>query len=146
MSTETLLEQCCRIALHEAIEVISPSFSILYLDTIQAPHKQKVGVATLAASSSAIYAANTFLPKFRTSLGVSGKVALAISPAVGAYFLTSELTLFDAKRNPANYGIHVDGASSPSSGGLPPPSAQVVSKLSAHHRVANWVYYNPFKV
>jgi hypothetical protein len=79
-------------------------------------------------------------------------VALAITPAAAAYFLVTEQTLHDAKRNPSKYGIVVTngvaGSSTTTSGGGAVSDAKrpSLSSLGWHHRTANWVYENPFKV
>ena len=62
-------------------------------------------LATLAMSGGSVFLADHFFPHFRSSFGISGKVALAISPALGVFFLKSELILADAKRNPAAYDL-----------------------------------------
>jgi len=52
----------------------------------------------LATSGSIVLLANQFLPTFRTSLGVSGKTALIVSPAFLMYFLQAELTMNECAR------------------------------------------------
>ena len=100
-------------------------------------------VATLGASSGAVWLAHTHIPRFRTSLGVSGKVALAISPAFAVFNLLSELTLSDARKRPWAYDLpDAEGNRT-----FAPPELQrrnVVAELGPHHRAANYVYDHPY--
>ena len=107
----------------------------------------EAGMGLLVASGAAVLGANKYSSGFRKYLGVSGKVALVVTPTFGAYMLISELTLFDAKRNPANYGIAPDGSElSQQQIMSAPPPVNVVSTLGFHHRAANWAYEYPFRV
>ena len=44
-------------------------------------------------SGALVAAANTFSPRFRGALGVSGKTALIVTPTAGAFFLSSQLAI-----------------------------------------------------
>lgn len=104
-------------------------------------------ISTLAVSGGAVLVANKYSPMFRRSLGVSGKLALVVTPTAGAFFLMSELALFDAKRDPAKYGIGPDGSkiAPVKANGETEFVANVVSKLGPQHRFANWLYDHPFQ-
>ncbi|CAL8467573.1 g7111 [Coccomyxa elongata] len=58
----------------------------------------KAAAWALATAGTVVFLANQYLPTFRTSLGVSGKTALIVSPAFGMYFLQSELTMNECAR------------------------------------------------
>ena len=103
------------------------------------------GVAALVTSGAAVLGANHWSSGFRKYLGVSGKVAMVVIPTSFAYTLVSELTLFDAKREPEKYGIAPDGGSLVHASEQPTP-VNVVSSLGPHHLAANWAFENPFKV
>ena len=58
----------------------------------------KAGAAALACSSTVILGACKLFPAFNRSLSVSGKTALIVTPAFGAFFLIAELAMVEAKR------------------------------------------------
>lgn len=104
-------------------------------------------LATLAVSGGSVFLANRFSPHFRSSLGISGKVALALSPALGVFFLKSELILADAKRNPAAYDLpDADGNRKRHAQPETLIGRNIVSanKLGLHHRAANYAYDHPY--
>lgn len=56
------------------------------------------GFGALAATAAGIFAANTFSPAFRTSLGTSGKAALVVTPAFFTFFYVSQTTMNNCVR------------------------------------------------
>ena len=94
------------------------------------------GLAAAAVSGAAVFAANASSSRFRSALGISGKVALVVTPSLGAFVLKSHLTLADANRNPDGFVA----------GNVPvaaPPPRQV--DLALWQSAANGVYTHPFK-
>mmetsp|Transcript_4117 Transcript_4117/g.6374 ORF Transcript_4117/g.6374 Transcript_4117/m.6374 type:complete len:88 (+) Transcript_4117:97-360(+) len=52
-----------------------------------------------------VYVAHMKHPGFRKNVGVSGKSALPIMAGIFMGSLVTELTMYDAKRNPENWGL-----------------------------------------
>ena len=103
-------------------------------------------VAAAAISSGAVFAANALSPRFRNSLGISGKAALVVTPTAGAFFLKSHLTLADAQRDPDSFvpstrGTSAARATASGVGGVSVAQTQLGTFQSA----ANAVYNHPFK-
>lgn len=93
--------------------------------------------ATGAASGAAVLAANRFSPRFRSSIGISGKVGCAAVPFIGAFALSSHLSIARATANPQLYM----SASSGGSRAAAPP----VTHLAGWQRASNFTYENPMK-
>ena len=87
------------------------------------------------ASGALVAAANTFSPRFRGALGVSGKTALIVTPTAGAFFLSSQLAINGATKDG---GTSIGGATGAA-------QAATVSSLPLWCRAANQLYENPFK-
>ena len=85
-----------------------------------------------------VAALNAFSPRFRNSLGMSGKVALVVTPTAGAFWTQSHLTVGQASKDPSKY---IEGAKVPVATTARPGYA----KLPAWYGVSNAVYENPFK-
>ena len=96
------------------------------------------GAASL--SGGAIYLANTFSPKFRGALGISGKMALVVTPTAGAFFLKSYQTVAEARADPDAFVAGREAAAA----AAPPPPPQY--QLSTWQSACNMVYFHPFKV
>jgi len=94
-------------------------------------------------STAAVTYFNQVSPRFRNSMGISGKVATVMSPIVGAFFLVSELTLHDVKQHPENYGLSRDGAVVVKPVNKESPNV-LKGSLAPHHRAMNWAYDHPF--
>ncbi|KAK9806018.1 hypothetical protein WJX73_005843 [Symbiochloris irregularis] len=58
----------------------------------------KTAAVALLGAGSAVGLASHFSKNFSASLGVSGKVALVVTPAFGMYFLESQLTINECAR------------------------------------------------
>ena len=58
------------------------------------------GMATAFISSGVVYLAHSIVPKFRNGLGISGKMALVVTPTAGAFFLRSHQTVHEARADP----------------------------------------------
>jgi len=58
----------------------------------------QVGLGTFAVTGAAVALANRLLPKFRGALGISGKVALAITPPLFVGPLRAEQTMTTLQR------------------------------------------------
>ncbi|PSC68165.1 hypothetical protein C2E20_8232 [Micractinium conductrix] len=56
------------------------------------------GAVALACSSTVILGACKLFPRFNRSLSVSGKTALIVTPAFGAFFLLAELKMNEHKK------------------------------------------------
>ena len=65
----------------------------------------KWGTIAAVASGGAVLLANRSSRAFRSYLGLSGKIACVMIPTSGAFFLSSELTLLAAQRDPSAFGI-----------------------------------------
>mmetsp|Transcript_9218 Transcript_9218/g.12205 ORF Transcript_9218/g.12205 Transcript_9218/m.12205 type:complete len:189 (+) Transcript_9218:76-642(+) len=94
-------------------------------------------------SSVLVLAANRFSPSFRKTLGISGKVALAISPPIFFFSLRAEHTATDASRNPEKYGIPTDEKGTAA---LEAKDKYILEKLQPHHIAANYAYEHPFQL
>ena len=86
-------------------------------------------------SGALVAAANTFSPRFRGALGVSGKTALIVTPTAGAFFLSSQLAINGATKDG---GTSIGGATGAA-------HTATVSSLPLWCRAANQLYENPFK-
>ena len=114
------------------------------LGVIQAAAQQAGLVAAAAvgvASAGAVIAANAISPRFRGALGLSGKLALVVTPTSGAFFLRSHLTLASARADPDGFLRGTRAAQQDGAAAAPRRGA-----LSVGQRVANFVYDHPFKV
>jgi len=94
------------------------------------------GIAAAFISSGAVYLANSMSPKFRGGLGISGKMALVVTPTAGAFFLRSHQMVHAAQKRPDEFFSGKPVAA--------PPEPQ--HQLEAWQGAANFVYINPFKV
>ena len=74
-------------------------------------------------------------PRFRGALGVSGKVALVVTPSAGAFFLKSHLTVAEARADP---DVFVSSPRASASEGSQ-------TSLALWQSAANAVYSHPFK-
>jgi hypothetical protein len=95
-------------------------------------------VVTTVVTGGAVAAANAFSPRFRSMFGVSGKLALIVTPSLGAFFLRSQQTI--------NQALHdADGFIAPHL------AAETVAAPIFHREhtplqvAANVVYTHPFK-
>lgn len=86
-------------------------------------------------SGALVAAANSFSPRFRRALSVSGKTALVVTPTAGAFFLSSHLAINSAtKDGGTTIALAADK-----------PSVPQVSSLPLWCRAANQLYEAPFK-
>jgi len=99
----------------------------------------KYAVATGILSGGAVAAGLKYSSRFRKATGVSGRVALAISPPFFMFALMSELAVIDSKRNPRKYGITAEHCEELGEANRP----KKLARLSIHHNVANWIYSHP---
>jgi hypothetical protein len=105
----------------------------------QAQRNGAIAAASSAfISSGAVYLMNELSPKFRGALGISGKLALVVTPTAGAFFLRSHLTVAEARADPDFLAAKPDAPASQ-------PSTPQHS-LAAWQQAANFIYYNPFKL
>ncbi|KAE8887724.1 hypothetical protein PF005_g8424 [Phytophthora fragariae] len=63
----------------------------------------KAGSVTGMVAGTAVLSANAYWPAFRTRLGVSGKTALALMPAMAVFSFVSENRMLAGARNPQMY-------------------------------------------
>ena len=89
-------------------------------------------------SGALVYAANTFSPRFRGALGISGKTALVVTPIFGAFTLSSHLRVADATRDASGYAEQASVAAANA-------KAEPLTSLPLWCRAANVVYEHPFK-
>jgi len=87
-------------------------------------------------SGALVAAANTFSPRFRGALGVSGKTALIVTPTAGAFFLSSQLAI---------NGVTKGGGTAIAASTAEAPPGPTVTSLPLWCRAANQVYESPFK-
>merc|ERR1719424_99131 len=97
-------------------------------------------VATGFISSGAVYLAHAMSPRFRTSLSISGKVALIMIPSSGAFFLNSLQTVHEAQKDPEGYMTRRDSGKA-----LKAPAAHKQERLALWQSAANTIYTHPFK-
>jgi len=97
-------------------------------------------VATGFISSGAVYLAHAMSPRFRTSLSISGKVALIMIPSSGAFFLNSLQTVHEAQKDPEGYMTRRDSGKA-----LKAPAAYKQERLALWQSAANTIYTHPFK-
>lgn len=112
------------------------------MDRLQADAQKNgfiAGVAACFVSSGAVFMANALSPRFRRSLGVSGKAALVVTPTAGAFFLNSLLTVDNAIKDPAEYHQR------PSAAAMEQPGAPKQSSLAFWQTACNTIYQHPFK-
>eukprot|EP00887_Chlorella_sp_A99_P003128 scaffold9.g3128.t1 len=64
-------------------------------------YASKVALLTLAGSATAILGAAKLFPGFNSTLSVSSKTALIVTPAFGVYFLLAEFRMNERKRQHA---------------------------------------------
>ena len=98
------------------------------------------GTAAAVASGGAVIAANAFSSRFRGALGLSGKLALVVTPSFGAFYLKSHLTLAAARADPEAFFQRRS-----SSTGAPVRVAPRQTSLALWQEAANFVYSAPFK-
>jgi len=101
-----------------------------------------IGAAAASAmSGAAVFAANALSPKFRGALGVSGKLALVVTPTAGAFFLRSHQTIHEAIKDPEGFVAPTVAAAAANA----PANAPSQSALAPWQSAANSVYTHPFK-
>jgi len=100
--------------------------------------------ATAAVSGLAVGAANAVSPRFRSALGISGKLALVVTPTAGAFFLKSHRTINEAIRD-ADAFVAPRTAVASAAAGVHAAGPAVQSQLAAWQVAANTVYMHPFK-
>ena len=115
---------------------------------IVAADAQRTGATALVAtgllSSGAVFLANTLSPRFRGALGVSGKVALVVTPTLGAFSVSSLQTMTSAQKDPEEYMRK--RAASHASSAVPSQAQQPrQTSLALWQMACNTVYNNPFK-
>mmetsp|Transcript_36740 Transcript_36740/g.66659 ORF Transcript_36740/g.66659 Transcript_36740/m.66659 type:complete len:207 (-) Transcript_36740:105-725(-) len=91
-------------------------------------------------SGSAVLLANRYSRRFANSLGVSGKLALAISPPLFAFSLKAEHKVTEVSRNPQHFGISLPKKLEDRT------TVQKVQTLKPHHLFANYAYEHPFQL
>ncbi|KOO30468.1 hypothetical protein Ctob_009575, partial [Chrysochromulina tobinii] len=95
-------------------------------------------VVTTVVTGGAVAAANAFSPRFRSMFGVSGKLALIVTPSLGAFFLRSQQTI--------NQALHdADGFIAPHLAAETVAAPIFQRELSLLQVAANMVYTHPFK-
>jgi hypothetical protein len=104
----------------------------------------KYSIGSFLVSSVSVYAANTYSAGFRKYFNVSSKMALVVTPTLGAAFLASEYVLLRSQRDPEAYGIELWDENNQVI--VPAVRKNYVSQLGLHHRAANWAYDNPFRI
>jgi len=87
-------------------------------------------------SSSLVFGLSRFSPRFRTSLGVSGKAAIAVTPMFGAFFAKSHLVIASATKDPQGFMRNAPAEV------RTPPAREA---LAPWHTAANIVYDHPCK-
>lgn len=97
-------------------------------------------VSACVASGGAVVAANAFSPRFRGALGLSGKLALVVTPTLGFFYLKSHLTLAAAQADPQAF---VQRQSSTAIRAVRAAPRQ--GDLALWQKAANAVYEAPFK-
>eukprot|EP00611_Tribonema_gayanum_P022403 TRINITY_DN4488_c0_g1_i2.p1 TRINITY_DN4488_c0_g1~~TRINITY_DN4488_c0_g1_i2.p1 ORF type:complete len:199 (+),score=59.68 TRINITY_DN4488_c0_g1_i2:194-790(+) len=98
----------------------------------------KWGTIAGTISIAAVTAAQLYSKKFVAKTNVSARVALAISPPLGAYFVVAEKVMSGAQTDPAKYGIFPKGHMAAQL------TEQRLPSLQWYHRLANTAYSNPF--
>ena len=93
----------------------------------------------LHSSLGAVYLMNELSPKFRGALGISGKLALVVTPTAGAFFLRSHLAGHETAAPDPDFL-----AAKPDAPASQPSTPQ--HSLAAWQQAANFIYYNPFKL
>lgn len=102
-------------------------------------------IAAAAASGAAVLGLNALSARFRAALGLSGKLALVVTPTFGAFILNSHLTLADAHADPDGFVAphqqqRASAAVAPERESGPP-----VNSLGVRYTLANFVFESPFK-
>ena len=91
--------------------------------------------AAAAVSGAAVLTANATSARFRGALGISGKMALVVTPTAGAFFLRSQQTVNRANLDAERY------LSDPNA----PSAAPARTSLAVWQLAANAVYDHPMK-
>lgn len=103
----------------------------------------EAALATACISGGAVLALNRFSSGFRGALGLSGKLALVVTPTLGMFILKSHQTVADARADPEEFvRPHQQRAASAAAAAARAPRR---SDLGLHHKLANFVYDSPFK-
>ncbi|KAE9119911.1 hypothetical protein PF010_g7688 [Phytophthora fragariae] len=84
----------------------------------------KAGSVTGMVAGTAVLSANAYWPAFRTRLGVSGKTALALMPAMAVFSFVSENRMLAGARNPQMY----------------------LASTNPNFRAANYWYDHPYRM
>ncbi|OQR88286.1 hypothetical protein ACHHYP_06982 [Achlya hypogyna] len=93
-----------------------------------------VSAATMGA---VVYAANQTSATFRNRLGLSGKLGFVAMAGLAGFFIAGEQDLLKGSRNPDAYIAELEGKTV--------VAETKRSSLGLHHRLANYVYDNPFR-
>ncbi|KAE9047927.1 hypothetical protein PR003_g865 [Phytophthora rubi] len=99
----------------------------------------KTGSVTGMVAGTAVLSANAYWPAFRTRLGVSGKTALALMPAMAVFSFVSENRMLAGARNPQMYLA----STNPNFVELRVPKQ---SSLMMYQRAANYWYDHPYRM
>ncbi|KAG6604573.1 Ubiquinone biosynthesis protein COQ7 [Phytophthora cinnamomi] len=99
----------------------------------------KAGSVTGMVAGAAVLSANKYWPAFRIRLGVSGKTALALMPAMAVFSFVSENRMLAGARNPQMYLAAMD----PNFVELRVPKQ---TSLKMYQRAANYWYDHPYRM
>ena len=103
--------------------------------------------AAAAVSGATVLGLNTLSPRFRSALGVSGKMALVVTPTAGLFFLKSHLAVARAVDDPERFAAALpDATAAPAAAAAGRAAgAAPTARLAGWQKVANYVFNNPFK-
>jgi hypothetical protein len=97
----------------------------------------KAGSVAGMVAGAGVLSANKYWPAFRARLGVSGKTALVVMPALAVFTIVSETRMLAGARNPQQYLASMD----PNFVEMPTQSS-----LKVYQRAANYWYDHPYRV
>ncbi|GAB9467056.1 hypothetical protein Gpo141_00004415 [Globisporangium polare] len=100
----------------------------------------KFGAKVATCMGAAVLAANTYLPKFRARVGISGKWGLVVSSFLASSTIESEQRILAGARNPAKYLAAME----PGYVDVDADSGRH-SQLKLYQRAANFVFDHPYK-
>lgn len=98
----------------------------------------KYGATVAGCVGTAVLLANTYSPKFRSRLGVSGKWGLVVSSFLASSTIESDQRILAGARNPQKYLAEMEGR-------VEATANDHNKKLKLYQRAANFLYDHPYR-
>uniref|UniRef100_K3XB90 HIG1 domain-containing protein n=1 Tax=Globisporangium ultimum (strain ATCC 200006 / CBS 805.95 / DAOM BR144) TaxID=431595 RepID=K3XB90_GLOUD len=98
----------------------------------------KYGATVAGCVGTAVLLANTYSPKFRSRLGISGKWGLVVSSFLASSTIESDQRILAGARNPKKYLEEIEGR-------VDTQTNDGKKKLKLYQRTANFLYDHPYR-